>query len=139
MAIFELDQQLTPFEDEHFAAQQQIDAERIDEALIAHLVENNPDLVAMNRAVLDNLQAALRDADEDSSSAGEFDVVPAAPANELAQEGAANVAGGDQFPADEQAQDGAANAAANEEMVSDISQEVDGAPAAEIVISSDEE
>ena len=93
----------------------------------------------MNRAVLANL-AARRDAraDEDSSSAAEFDVVSAAPANEQAQEGAANAAGGDQFSTGEQAQDGAANAAANEEMVSDISQEVDGPPAADIVISSDE-
>ena len=96
----------------------------------------NPDLVWMNRAVLESLQdARLRDDDEDSSSVGEFDMVPAAPANEQAQDGAANAAGGDQFPTDEQARDGAAN----EEMVSDISQEVDGPPAADIVISSDEE
>ena len=102
LEIYELDQQLAPFEDEHFTAQRQINAEAIDEVLIAHLVKNNPDLVTMNRNVLANLQAARRDADEDSSSAGEFDAVPAAPANEQAQEGAANAAGGDQFlPVDE--------------------------------------
>ena len=67
-------------------------------------------------------------------------MVPAAPANEQAQEGAANAAGGDQvLPADDQpAQDSAANAAANEEMVSDISQEVNGPPTNDIVISSDQ-
>ena len=121
-------------------AERQIPDKRIDEALIGEMMQN-PDIVWMNRAVLESLQdARLRDDDEaNSSSAGEFDVVPVAPANEQAQDGNANAAGGDQFPADEQAQDGAANAAANDEMVSDISQEVDGPPAADIVISSDEE
>ena len=84
----------------------------------------------MNRTGLANLQAAHHDvcADEDSSSAGEFDVVSAAPANEQAQEGAANAAGGDQvLPADDQTEQyGAANAAANEEMVSNIFKEVNG-------------
>ena len=120
LALFELDQQLAPFEDEHFAAERQIADERLDEAHIGQMMQDE-ELVAINNAILLSLQDASVMDGEDSSDIWSF-------------------GSGNEDVEMPEAINGQGAADDDVEMsdISSLSQEVDGPAAAVVVISNDE-